>query len=70
MYTFRIEESSAGSIEAYIDFEGKTIYYQPHHPSSEGYAPWNTNEEATSWAIEFVNRLNNQLPAPEKVEIE
>lgn len=70
MYTFRVEESSAGNIEVYIDLDGKTIYYQPHHPSAEDYSPWSNEQDALDWATEFAYKLNNPEPSPEKIEIE
>lgn len=62
MYTYRIEENP--TIVHILDINGSSVIQQPHHPEAENFAPWASVEEAESWVIEHLEKMNNPLLNP------
>jgi hypothetical protein len=54
-YTYKIDTTP--EIVAWIEKDGFQIIRQPHHPQAYMNAPWGSAEEAETWAIAEVAKL-------------
>lgn len=59
MYTYRVTNDENG-IMVWIDQDGQTIIMQPHHHNALNNAPWESEAEAEAWAIEAIQRLQQE----------
>jgi hypothetical protein len=59
MYTYRITNDENG-IMVWIDQDGQPIIMQPHHHNALNNAPWESEAEAETWAIEALERLQQE----------
>ena len=66
MYTYRITNDENG-IMAWIDQDGQPIIMQPHHHNAVNNTPWTSEAEAEAWAVEAVERLQEE--AEERVSL-
>lgn len=59
MFTWRVTIED-GSPVAWIDVNGYPSIKQPHHPNAINFEPWASESEASAWAENEVNKLEQE----------
>ena len=62
-FTYRIEIEDGNPL-VWIEKDGYPVIRQPHHPNAYMLAPWDSVEEAESWAQSEVENMTANASAP------